>query len=43
MLARRLSVKRENGDKGTGNAGDLDMMRGTVESTRSSIPQLYVE
>ena len=29
MLARRLSVKRENGDEGTGNAGDLDMMRGT--------------
>lgn len=27
MLARRLSVKRDHGDDGTGNAGDLDMMR----------------
>jgi len=36
ILARRLSVKRENGDDGTGNAGDLDMIRSatTVQSSQ---------
>ena len=28
LQARRLSAKRENGSEATGNAGDLDMMRG---------------
>jgi hypothetical protein len=37
MLARRLSVKRENGDDGTGNAGDLDMM--TNKDRRSTHKQ----
>eukprot|EP00540_Astrosyne_radiata_P009744 CAMPEP_0116869930 /NCGR_PEP_ID=MMETSP0418-20121206/28023_1 /TAXON_ID=1158023 /ORGANISM="Astrosyne radiata, Strain 13vi08-1A" /LENGTH=763 /DNA_ID=CAMNT_0004506061 /DNA_START=1 /DNA_END=2292 /DNA_ORIENTATION=+ len=34
MLARRITSKREHGDDGTGNAGDLDMMRGNNMSER---------
>ena len=36
MYARRVSAKRDNGDDGTGNAGDLDMIRAGKRRSQGS-------